>query len=262
MGTIDARRIAIGTRVQISGADILEIGALDSPTFPRPEHRVWFADFTDTEDLARKGDKNPRYERSRLVHVDYPIRGCRYRDVVDRRFDLIVANHVIEHVPDVITWLDDLGGLLRSGGQVFLSVPDRRYTFDILRRESNLVDLLRAHEARKSKPDFGDLFDHLWHYRPVKASEIWAGTHGAKLAHPRMSPTETLREARRQAAGDYHDVHCHVFTQNSFAALLEQLRELGLLGFSQLSVGSVARNTNEFHVFLSGYEPLADERPR
>lgn len=260
--TTDTRRRIISSRAQPADADILEIGALDSPTFSRPEHRVWFADFTDADDLARKGGKNPRYERSRLMNVDYPLRGRRYRDVVDRRFDLIIANHVVEHVPDVITWLEDLGGLLCPRGRLFLSVPDRRYTFDILRRETSLIDLLRAHESQKTKPDFADIVDNLWHHRPVKAPEIWAGTHIPKLVSPRLSPTETLREARRRAASDYHDVHCHVFTQDSFKALIDQLREFGLLGFSEVWIGDVARNTNEFHVVLGDFEPLTEDRAR
>ncbi len=52
--------------------------------------------------------------------------------------DLLVASHVIEHVPDLITWLREIASVLKPTGQARLAIPDRRYTFDLLRVETQL----------------------------------------------------------------------------------------------------------------------------
>ena len=46
------------------------------------------------------------------------------RDFPDERFDLITANHVIEHVPDPVKTLGDLRGLLAPNGTLWIAVPN------------------------------------------------------------------------------------------------------------------------------------------
>jgi len=41
----------------------------------------------------------------------------------DNSFDLVVANHVIEHVKDAVAFLEEVHRLLRPGGQVRLVTP-------------------------------------------------------------------------------------------------------------------------------------------
>jgi len=60
----------------------------------------------------------------------------------DRRFDVITANHVIEHVPDPVTTLSGLGTLLADGGKMTIAVPNARSTFaDKLGAEWHSTDL-------------------------------------------------------------------------------------------------------------------------
>ena len=40
-----------------------------------------------------------------------------------RPVDFIVASHVVEHVPDLVTWLSELHSALTEGGQVRLCSP-------------------------------------------------------------------------------------------------------------------------------------------
>ena len=49
-----------------------------------------------------------------LQHLDRP----------DRRYDVIVCNHVLEHVPDYRAALRELGRVLSARGFLFLSFPD------------------------------------------------------------------------------------------------------------------------------------------
>ncbi len=41
----------------------------------------------------------------------------------DEAFDLVVANHVIEHVPDISAFMDEVTRVTRTDGRVFLSYP-------------------------------------------------------------------------------------------------------------------------------------------
>jgi ubiquinone/menaquinone biosynthesis C-methylase UbiE len=41
----------------------------------------------------------------------------------DESFDLVVANHVIEHVPDVDSFMSEVTRVTKTGGRVFLSYP-------------------------------------------------------------------------------------------------------------------------------------------
>jgi hypothetical protein len=234
---------------------ILEIGALDAPTFTKPHFPVKYADFASRKELAEKGKGNPRYDYKRLVDVDFIVSGQPYGQVIKERFGIIVANHVIEHIPDTIRWLDDLGSLLSPDGILFLSVPDRRYTFDITRRETNIIDLIRAYRANKCKPDFEDILEHFWYHKNVNAQSVWHNTHHEMLKRRRFTPPEALRAAKTFAALPYADVHCHVFTQNSFENLLTELRDFELLRFQEFSMHSIRYEANEFNVALS--KPLS-----
>lgn len=245
---------AIAEHVDAKASAILEIGALDSPTFRQPDYRVKYADYTSTDELAKKGQSDPRYKRERLVEVDYPVDDLRYTQHIDERFDLIVANHVVEHVPDTIGWLGELGQLLKPGGVLFLSVPDKRYTFDIVRRETNFIDLLRTHLNKQTRPDFFNILDHLWHHKAVSKDEVWNGTHQEKLKKNRFSPADALKHAHKLSGLPYADVHCHVFTETSFAETILTLRDFGYVGFRDCVTGQVARGSNEFYAVLKNYQ--------
>jgi SAM-dependent methyltransferase len=241
-------------------ARILEIGALDSPTFRPLEYDVFYADYASREELSKNGERNPRYKYDRLVDVDYVVSGKRYPDIINEKFDLIIANHVIEHIPDVIGWLHDLGTLLHPDGMVFLSVPDRRYTFDIVRRESNFIDIIRPHISRQTRPDLLNILDHLWYYKQVKAPEIWEGTHLEAMQRMRFTHAECIVAAEMASRKPYADVHCHVFTELSFCELIEDLKKFGYFGFEELAIEPVIQGSNEFYVMLKKFNPSVSSR--
>jgi hypothetical protein len=73
----------------------------------------------------------------------------------DGSYDIIVCNHVVEHVPDHRTALRELGRILSDRGFLFLSVPDparRKRTEDW-----GKPDPMRNHHYREFGPDFAEL---------------------------------------------------------------------------------------------------------
>lgn len=232
---------------------ILEIGALDSPTFRRPDFEVEYADYASRDDLSKKGVVNPRYSHDRLVNVDHIVPDGKYQDRIAHRFGLIVANHVIEHIADPIRWLNEMGEMLEPDGYIFLTIPDKNYTFDYLRREATVIDWLRAYSNRQSKPDFFNLLDHFWNFRPIKVKDIWEGNIDEKLLQRRFNGAQAVETALKHSQDAYADVHCYAYTTSSFKAILSDASEMGFLGFKTIFLEPIAINSNEFTCLLTDF---------
>ena len=62
--------------------------------------------------------------------------------------DFIVANHLIEHLPDPIGLLKEIWRVLKVGGICYLGVPDKRFTFDRDRPNTTLSHLRDDHRRK------------------------------------------------------------------------------------------------------------------
>ena len=114
-----------------------EIGALDKPTLDPNLPGVRFIDFTDSETLRRNHAADSNVDVNKIVDVSAIWGDNTLLEALGEKVDCIVASHVIEHVPDLITWLKELHASLNVNGVARLVVPDRRFTFDYLRKETN-----------------------------------------------------------------------------------------------------------------------------
>src|SRR5688572_18533539 len=99
--------------VDVSKKDGLEIGACDLPTVPPGAGRCEFADFRTADEMARLWSLPPET----VMPVKYVLRRDeKVHTQVGRSFDYVVLCHVIEHVPNVIGYINDLRHLLNDGG--------------------------------------------------------------------------------------------------------------------------------------------------
>lgn len=228
---------------------VLEIGAFDNPTFRREAgDHVRYLDYFSAEELRAAHAGNARRDLAATVAVDYVVKSNDFAAAVEGPYDLVVANHVIEHIPDPVHWFAQLAGLLAEGGRIFLAVPDRRYTFDYFRRESNALQMLRAHRDRLDRPDPWQLAEHLYYHQRVDLAALWAGQRPAPFA-PRFSLAEALRRAEARA-GEYVDCHCWVFTPPSFRAVIRDLRSAGAIDLAVEHLEGPRQGTNEFWTLL------------
>ena len=174
------------------------------------------------------------------------------------RVDYVLNSHVIEHVPDLVTWLGEIHSVLQPGGSLRMAIPDRRYTFDLLRAESTLADALDAHIRRTRIPLPRAILDHYLHYTDMSAIDIWDGRVEASTLMPTHTAAEALRIAEQSyATGQYQDTHCWVFTPLSFAKLGAALARLDLLDFVCEHI-----YPTEFHEleFMAVLQSAADRR--
>lgn len=75
-----------------------------------------------------------------------------------RSFDLVVSFQVIEHVPDVLAYLHELRRVLRDGGRLLLTTPNRKHRLLPFQKPWN-PDHLREYSARRLRRELSRVFE-------------------------------------------------------------------------------------------------------
>ena len=203
----------------------LEIGAFDLPMVLPQEGHCIFADFRTKDELIQLASRLEGHNPGFVQDVDIDLREG--YDKIEGRFDWIVASHVIEHVPDVIGWLQILASKLNDNGTLFLIIPDKNFTFDIHRGETRITDVVDAHRQGLEKPSFAQVFDHFFYAANLSSEVIW---RGEAVPAPERNYAAAVQAAARTNR-EYVDVHCSVFSPQSFFMLFSQLEKLNLIPF-------------------------------
>ena len=230
----------------------LEIGALATPILRRPQHRVLYLDHVPIEQLRAKYASDPSVSADGIVPVDVVWAGSSLRAAVgpDVWFDHVVASHVVEHVPDLVTWLAEIATVLGPDGALRLIVPDRRFTMDIARRETVLADVLAAHLEKRTRPTPRDVLDFYGNYRIVDRDAAWNGMEPPGDGAAISDIGTAMTHARSALAGTYCDSHCWVFTPNSFVHLMANLAAIGECGFLCARIIDTVPGEIDFFVHL------------
>jgi hypothetical protein len=247
------RRAKLLQDFDVKGKVGVEIGALNHPILTRDIADVIYVDHATTPELRKKYGHDPAVDIANIVDVDAVWGDNTLREAIgrDRKVDYIVASHVIEHVPDLIGWLTELGEVLQVGGNVRLLVPDKRFTFDILRRETEISDVLNASLLKARKPLASCILDCQINWREVDVAKAWNGELQADTLPQRFGVHESFQRAKDAVDNDkYQDAHCWVFTPKSMARLFEQLAEADMINFACSKFQDTPQNELEFMVVL------------
>lgn len=251
------RRAKILEGLDVGRSRGVEIGPLHAPLVAKSEGEVIYVDHADAEALRIKYAHDPIVgDVSKIVDVDAIWGQQSLAECLGDRVpvDYMIASHVLEHVPDLISWLQEVRSVLSPDGRLNLALPDRRFTFDFLRRESGLADTLNAYLLKPRTPLPISILDDVLNTTLVDNVKAWTeaiapqrepGRAAAALAAARVS-IET---------GHYHDVHCWIFTCDTFLTLMAEIAEMGLLPFACASFHPTALYEIEFFVSL---RPCAD----
>ena len=220
-----------------------------------------YVDHASAAELRQKyaTDEGMRGRLGEIVDVDYVLgKATTIAEAVagDTQFDYVIAAHVIEHIPDPVGWMDDLTRVLRPGGILSLIIPDKRYCFDINRSLTEVSDLVDANLRRLRQPSFRQAYDFYSKAigGTVDTAAVWAGTADYSLAvrqdfdDPDVAAFEACRHM--QTSNEFVDVHCHVFTPDSFLGLVEKLVRLGLIDYEVAAFVPTQPNNFEFYVSL------------
>lgn len=243
------RRRTFVTSVLGSDLRILEFGPLDNPTFHADMgDRVEYLDYFSADELRASSADNPRRKASRIVPVHHVVKSKHFARTLDGQFDLLVANHVLEHVPDPIAWLREAQSVLADGGWLFMALPDRRWTFDYHRPVTVASSMVRAHDEDLDKPSSWQVLEATYYWTKVDSTALWDGADPPPFA-PRMT-LDRARAVADERSQTYADVHCWVFTMDSFQRCIADLHQGGLVDFVVDLAREPAHGTNEFYVVL------------
>ncbi|MFM0273733.1 methyltransferase domain-containing protein [Paraburkholderia aspalathi] len=230
----------------------MEIGPLFRPVVTKSEGDVIYIDHADSNTLRNKYRNDPGVDITAIVDIDAVWGARTLRECLkNRTVDYVIASHVIEHVPDLITWLEELHSILKRQGELRLAIPDKRFTFDLIRRETELCDVLNAYIAHARVPQPICILDHLLNVSHVDPRRAWDTQLDAESVERYHSFADAIPPARDAFQnGAYHDVHCWTFTPRSFASLLESLAACGLVHFACENFFDTERYEIEFFVTL------------
>ena len=208
----------------------LEIGALHCPAAVPSTCKVEYCDAHSRQESA---SLFPEIESALLVDVDFIVNldQDRLLEKVKPPYDFVIINHVIEHVANPISVLEQLFAVVRVGGLVIISAPDKEYTFDKPRGLTGFSHLLE--EYRQGVRSVGD--DHYLDFIRHTAPDIFNSGDSSLLE----TTLKSVRERRE---------HAHVWNSESFLAFLRQ--SIAFLGIDATFEFVSSADTNNIECFV------------
>lgn len=246
------RKKEVIKRINLKKGRGLELGPLYSPVVTKDEARIFYIDHMSTEDLRKKYKGHP-FSVDEIVPVDYVVGGTNLKKLLgNKKFDYVIAAHVIEHIPDVVSWLKDVASVLNKGGILSLVIPDKRYSFDISRNVSSPSDVIGSYLDKLTKANSAMVYDSAAEYREITPAQAWSGNFKHALVEPSdWNMSEGLRRAKLSLRpNEYVDSHCYVFTPYSFFEVLKRLIHHELLDFEVIYFAETKLDELEFYVSL------------
>jgi SAM-dependent methyltransferase len=239
----------------------LEIGPSYNPLLPKRDgYSIRTLDYAGAEELRRKYEHDPHVDAGAIEEVDYVLKDGSIRATIPEKecFDYIVASHVVEHTPDMLSFLSDCEALLKPEGVLLLAVPDKRHCFDVFQPLTSTGDVIQANVEGRTRPSIGAIFDDRA-YNAVRGGAIGWTAGCRKPLRFFLGVEDARRTFEADLSGHgYTDVHMWKFVPSSFRLIVADLHAFGRLELREKeffdSVG------NEFYVTLSrvGHGPNAD----
>lgn len=206
MITTDAKTMTLRDYLSLKyiSGDGIEIGALHKPIRVTDEVKVKYVDRSNIEDL-----KTHYLELAgagcKFVDVDIIDDGESLSTIPNESQDFVIANHFIEHCEDPIRTLHNHLRVLKSGGILYMAVPDKTLTFDrdrpVTTPEHMIADYLHGAEISR-EAHFNE-----WVKLAVKAPEDEVASKAKHLMDTKYS------------------IHFHVFTIESFLSFVFSVKD-------------------------------------
>lgn len=212
---------------------VLEFGPSYLPVFPRREgYNVEIVDHTDQAGLLEKYGAMG-CDISLIEKVDHVWAGRLVSEIVtNHHFSYVFASHVVEHVPDLVCFLNDCAKLLSKEGHIILIVPDKRYCFDLLQPLTDpakvIADSIRSESKHSIEALYREESQVSVSYNNKDVLAWWQGAvDDYRFMHQNpINRYKAVLDAQKETA--YQDAHEYYFTPSSFLLILEELRHLGL----------------------------------
>jgi hypothetical protein len=214
---------------------ILEIGPSFSPVALRSDGwNAWSVDHADQEGLREKYRTNPAVDTSRIGPVDFVWKSGDLDAAIPVEhhgtFGACIASHVIEHMPDPLSFYRSLDRLIQPSGIVALAVPDKRFCFDYFRPLSMTSDFILAHSMKRRRHSKKTAFDHTAYAVSSNDSAAWGQHPPGNLGFysSLRAAYQLLATTDESEAASYVDYHAWCYTPSSFKLVMLELNVLEL----------------------------------
>lgn len=249
----------IRTKLLKKSDRILEFGPLIRPLVTKKDYpNIFFADIRSTEDIKRLYTSNDYLEATGItvdinsvVGIDYVIKDS-YTETFkgEKKFDVVYLSHVIEHMPDIISFFKDVVNILKKDGKLILVYPDARYCFDHFRNGTTFID---AYDVYKSKSmNAKAVFDFTYNVIDENAESFFWNDEDLVEKLPRndfKASLKALDDSKVNVLPD--DMHFWPFSDYQFVKFLYDMDRAGLLDFEIIDFHETQYNTQEFMVVLT-----------
>lgn len=217
-------------RIYLKGTG-LEIGALHNPLAVPAAAHVRYVDRMTTADLRRQ---YPELATQKLVTVDIVDDGEHLTTVTAGSQDFVIANQVLEHCQNPLHTLEQWLRVLKPEGVLFLSLPDKRYSFDVDRPVTTIDHVLRDYRE-------GPQWSRRQHF------EEWVALV------EQVAPAERAARVEALMAMDY-SIHFHVWSQGEMLDLVRTAQRL----FENLEIEMFAKTDFDVeHLIVLRKAPVA-----
>ena len=227
----------------------LEISPLYNPIAKKSNFNVMYTDCVSKKESIRK---HAHYEHAEIIDLDFiwePGRKLSICVPKKKKFKFAIASHVLEHVPDPISWVMEVFEVLENEALLYLILPDKRSCYDHFRPETTVAELLDFWFNKRIIPTTAQIYDFL--------TLSFDDSDG----QPPTTKRELIRHYDIQQAlnfavhawvkGKYLDIHCSNFTPQSFVKVFQTLNDLGILNIKISEPISTSKMWgNEFMVKL------------
>ncbi len=230
----------------------LEIGPGFNPLLPKARgFNVQTVDYASRAELVEKYKGTSNVDVNAIEEVDWVTRGRPLLEIIPYRhyYDYIVASHVVEHVPDLVSFIEACAQLMKPEGVLVLAVPDKRYCFDLFQPLSSTGSILQAFVERRERPQPSAVFDSVA-YDVLRDHKIgWPATADSPLTFNSTLEAGKSEFERAMSSNEYIDVHVWRFVPSSFRLIVNDLNSIGVITLRERTF--VPGEGNEFYISLS-----------
>lgn len=233
LNVVDSRRDLLLSGIP-RDARFVEVGASFRPLVPKRDGwRTCIVDHDTREALAAKYAKSGA-DISLLEEVDIvwkagPLHEAFPPEILGS-FDALIASHVLEHLPDLVSFLESARLLVKPDGTLVFALPDHRWCFDFFRPPTLAGEVLLANREKRIRHSAATLFNEIAYSVTHDGKIGWGAgeTVGELSFFHEFDKAKQVFDIVCSGDSNYRDAHAWQFTPSSFELLILDLSLAGV----------------------------------